>query len=246
MHKSAFRNALPQGWTTIDVDLEPINGATYSLGGALADIKGLRECHDYMKTPLADMADAVRKAKSYGSRATKWKELSRYIHNLNKLSAFLKRKPISVKALGLDEGEENANLMKWNISVAGRPEPKPRTCIGGGHTPPELPEYIDQWRTGKRRKTPCHWYHTYLRLSKDKTRVETSRGAVVPVESAEKLFFMCTISKDKIRSFDGSASKIHVGPYTLERIEPNGDCQVGCHTLRYTEMERLHSVYKKG
>jgi hypothetical protein len=248
-HKSAFRMALPQGWTTINVELTPMAGSYHSLGGALADIKGLRECHDHMKFPLDEMADAVRKAKSYGSRAKNWKDLSRYLHNLNKLSEFLKRKVITPDDLGLNMGEENANLTRWNVSVASRPEPKPRTGVIGSHNMPELPEYIDKWRAGKRNIVPYSWQHTYLRLSKDKTRVETSRGAVVSVEQAEKLFALCTLTKGKDKTFNCSELHIHVGPYTLDYIDSDGDCRVGCHQLEYTEMEKLHSKYevsKKG
>lgn len=40
-----------------------------------------------------------------------------------------------------------------------------------------------------------------------------------------------------IAHFTGAGHRI--GHFTLDKIEPNGDCKVGCHRLNFAEMTRL-------
>ena len=232
-HKRAFQEALPASWTRIWVDLKQSSG--YSHGEDLTSMPGLRRAHEYGKTCVKELAEKVKNAKSYAIRAKAWKEFQHKRERVNSLGRFLKRADLLPTQYGLDWEAEDANLARWTAKVAERS----RTCVRGMTKPFE--EQLADWRARKRAKLAVWNRGFYLRMSRDKKYVETSHGAVVPVGDARKLFKLCAlVRRDANGSVYSPALAVGVGPYTLRTIEPNGDCVVGCHTLKYEEMEALH------
>ena len=93
----------------------------------------------------------------------------------------------------------------------------------------------EKWLTGH-----CNYFpHAYqfpiaLRLSpSDASRVETSRGAFVPVKVCERLY----------RSFKERQmpTDVRVGNYTLNEVSENG-ITIGCHKISADELERFAKV----
>jgi hypothetical protein len=93
----------------------------------------------------------------------------------------------------------------------------------------------EKWLTGH-----CNYFpHAYqfpivLRLSpSDVSRVETSRGAFVPVKVCERLYksFKARQMPDDVR----------VGNYTLNEVSENG-ITIGCHEISADELERFAKV----
>lgn len=93
----------------------------------------------------------------------------------------------------------------------------------------------EQWLTGH-----CnHYPHSYLlpivlRLSpSDSSRVETSRGAFVPIKVCERLYraFKARQMPDDVR----------VGNYTLDSVSEQG-LTIGCHQISADELERFAAV----
>lgn len=88
----------------------------------------------------------------------------------------------------------------------------------------------------------AHEYHGYLnmitalRLSKDGTEVETSRGASIPVTHAKRLWPLIenvrAVKQPLVRSFN-------LGHYHLSVINADGSIVVGCHNIPYSEIERI-------
>lgn len=79
---------------------------------------------------------------------------------------------------------------------------------------------------------------TLLRLIKDKTEVETSRGAVVPVQRLDKVWdIACAARQGK----EIPKLSMHLGPYTFDttRVSKAGDIEVGCHKIGFKELERM-------
>lgn len=70
----------------------------------------------------------------------------------------------------------------------------------------------------------------YVRLSKDKTYVETSQSVRIPVKSARTLYLMIQAKKD-IKGYN-------IEGYTV--ISSNGTLKIGCHNIN------MHSVHKVG
>jgi hypothetical protein len=93
----------------------------------------------------------------------------------------------------------------------------------------------EKWLTGHCNRYP----HSYslpivLRLSpSDSERVETSRGAFVPVKVCERLYraFKARQMPDDVR----------VGNYTLNEVSENG-ITIGCHKISTDELERFAKV----
>ena len=195
---------------------------------------GLRRAHKYGKTCVAELAVKVKNAKSYAIRAKAWKEFQHKRERVNSLGRFLKRADLLPTQYGLNWQMEDANLARWTAKVAERS----RACVHG--MTKSFEEQLADWRARKRAKLTAWNRGFYLRMSRDKKYVETSHGAVVPVGDARKLFKLCTLVRLGAGYVYSSGHAVSVGPYALRTIEPNGDCVVGCHTLKYEEMEALH------
>jgi hypothetical protein len=95
-------------------------------------------------------------------------------------------------------------------------------------------ERID-WLQGIGHHYPsAHTFPIALRLSpSDASRVETSRGAFVPVKVCERLY----------RSFKACQmpTDVRVGNYTLNEVSENG-ITIGCHKISADELERFAKV----
>ena len=79
----------------------------------------------------------------------------------------------------------------------------------------------------------------FARLSKDGTHFESHRGARISKEHGLALFRM-------IKAFVTEGKEvilpISIGSYTLERIDKDGNCVIGCHRFSYTELERVYKT----
>jgi hypothetical protein len=96
-------------------------------------------------------------------------------------------------------------------------------------------EGLALWRTGEGVPHDLHALPVALRLNGD--RVQTSYGAEIPVRDARRLWpFLLSIRQG---SMGGVTSGFKLGPYTLNRIEANGDIVVGCHQIAFSEMEGI-------
>lgn len=231
-HKYAFVRALPESWTRIWVDLK--QSYCYTHGEDLTSMPGLRRAHEYGKTCVAELAEKVKNAKSYVIRARAWETFQHKRGRVNDLGRFLKRADLLPTQYGLDWQTEDANLARWTAKVAERRRTKTQ------REEKSFEEKLVDWRARKRAKLAVWNRGFYLRMSRDKKYVETSHGAIVPVGDARKLFKLCALIRRDAKSVYSPNPAVGVGHYTLRTIEPNGDCVVGCHTLKYEEMEALH------
>lgn len=78
---------------------------------------------------------------------------------------------------------------------------------------------------------------TMLRLSKDGTSVETSKGAEIPVSHAKRLWPV--IQNCKAVGLGLKDRAIKLGHFTLTRINDDGSIVVGCHDIPYSEIELI-------
>jgi hypothetical protein len=76
-------------------------------------------------------------------------------------------------------------------------------------------------------------YKSYLRLSNDKTKVETSKGIEINITDAKRLYFSIK------HNFNIIGNKI--GYYTIKSIDKN-NLIVGCHTI---PIDNVHNVGKQ-
>lgn len=74
-----------------------------------------------------------------------------------------------------------------------------------------------------------------LRLNPDKTEVQTSHGARIPVGDALNLWKF--LLKIRGREVDvPSGERFPLGPYNLDRIEADGSIIAGCHKIAFEEI----------
>jgi hypothetical protein len=91
---------------------------------------------------------------------------------------------------------------------------------------------------------------TYVRKEGD--RVVTSRGAEVPLKDAVRLYQFATECRATgtawpvihenacgVGRWQEPPPEVKVGHFTLDSIDAEGNCKIGCHYLDFMEMERL-------
>lgn len=77
-----------------------------------------------------------------------------------------------------------------------------------------------------------------LRLSADRERIETSRGAEIPASLAPMVWELVQETRRKGDGFDFTdyANRPRLGHFTLDRIEADGSIVAGCHEISYAEL----------
>lgn len=112
---------------------------------------------------------------------------------------------------------------------------------------------IDEWWNGKGHTTasmivgthsPRYDRPAYTLVRRKGDTVETSQGASVPFEAAVRLYqfaqkYKMGRYKECYMAPPLSDMRERIGHFTLDKIEANGDCKVGCHHLNFAEMTRL-------
>jgi len=104
-----------------------------------------------------------------------------------------------------------------------------------------LPGKIEKWRQGE--YVPFGYYGqdvpTMLRLNKDGTEIETSLGARFPIEHGRLALRIIRRVMDTKQGYVQNGHTIHLGNYSLDRIEIDGTVHAGCHVVKWGEIERL-------
>lgn len=109
-------------------------------------------------------------------------------------------------------------------------------------------ERIAQWRAGSYVPSlhgSLHGLPITLRLSRDGLNVETSHGAEVPIADARMLLRLV----ESVRGNGGFVDEtrgdvIKVGAFRLREIATNGDTTIGCHSIKWDEIERFKELLK--
>ena len=236
-HKGWVRSAIPDDWKVVVVDVDSQNNR---YAECLRDIKGIRECHDGMLCSMKERLEAVASARRGRSRELKWEAYEHYLDKCNEVAAFLGRKPTGKIVLD----EELMTAIKEGIAQAEarerakeKREEKAREAAAKKRMEEERAN-VALWRTRAYHGSTYGFEETYLRFSENGKFVETSRGAVVGIKDALRLFKLCErIRNDAPAGPWVSDKEILVENYRLNYITPDGNARVGCHTLAFAEME---------
>lgn len=78
---------------------------------------------------------------------------------------------------------------------------------------------------------------TLLRIKGDE--VQTSRGATVPVDHAKRLWPIIQRVMQSGQAYQRNGHSEHVGHFTVDRIEVNGDMRIGCHFIKHNQIARI-------
>jgi len=97
-------------------------------------------------------------------------------------------------------------------------------------------ELIIKWRGGE--YSGC-LYDVPVMLRIDGGEVVTSRGAHFPVSHAKRALAFIRKVRESGQAYVRNGHTIHLGPYALDRIEPDGTVKAGCHVVSWKEIERI-------
>jgi len=97
-------------------------------------------------------------------------------------------------------------------------------------------ELITKWRAGQ--YSGC-LYDVPAMLRIDGDEVVTSRGARFPVSHAKRGLAIVRKVRESRQAYVRNGHTIHLGPYALDRIEPDGTVKAGCHVVSWEEIERI-------
>lgn len=77
-----------------------------------------------------------------------------------------------------------------------------------------------------------------LRIASDCENIETSRGAIFPIEHAKKAYPLILLAI-KNMGWIKNGHSIHLGNYTIDSIDANGDIHAGCHFVPFSEVKEI-------
>ena len=97
-------------------------------------------------------------------------------------------------------------------------------------------ELITKWRAGL---YSSYLYDVPAMLRIDGDEVVTSRGARFPVSHAKRALAFVRKIRASRQAYVRNGHTIHLGPYPLDRIEPDGTVKAGCHVVFWEEIERI-------
>jgi hypothetical protein len=97
-------------------------------------------------------------------------------------------------------------------------------------------ELITKWRAGQ--YSGCI-YDVPAMLRIDGNEVVTSQGARFPVSHAKRALAFVRNIRESQKAYVRNGHTIHLGPYALDRIEPNGTVTAGCHVVSWQEIDRI-------
>lgn len=97
-------------------------------------------------------------------------------------------------------------------------------------------ELISKWRAGL--YSLC-LYDVPAMLRIDGDEVLTSRGVRFPVSHAKRALAFVRKVRELGQSYVRNGHTIHLGPYAIDRIEPDGTVKAGCHVVSWQEIERV-------
>jgi hypothetical protein len=98
-------------------------------------------------------------------------------------------------------------------------------------------ENMTKWRASEYHGGFPYGFPTMLRIIGDE--VQTSRGARFPVSHAKRALAFVRKVRESGQAYVRNGRTIHLGPYALDRIEPDGTVKAGCHVVSWEEIERI-------
>lgn len=97
-------------------------------------------------------------------------------------------------------------------------------------------EHIKAWKNGEDVHIPYGITDVMLRVKDDV--IETSHHANIPLTQAKKLWPLIKRCKDNSQSYQPK-TRYEIGLYLLTEIKHNGDVKIGCHYIKYNELEKI-------
>lgn len=161
-----------------------------------------------------------------------------------------------VRFFGLSNGlVPNLDLNPWNLALGRakrieKPDPikdakrfKERQHRRAKERE-KLQTMADAWKQGqapwsnwKLRRKLSDLFGIMLRIKGEE--VQTSLGASIPITHAPRLWGLIQLVRKSGQRYQRNSHTVHAGVYSIDVIEIDGSLEVGCHTIPYSEIERI-------
>jgi hypothetical protein len=102
----------------------------------------------------------------------------------------------------------------------------------------ENAEAIETWRNGEYARLP-YGLPDMLRVSSNGQSIETSRGADFPISHAKRGLALVRAVRTSGETWYTNGHTCQLGHYRIDSIQPDGTVKAGCHTVRWSEIERI-------
>jgi len=245
-----IRRAIPGTWKTIYINSDRFcRGDDY-----VSTLRRVACALGIMYEDQEKLVKEMKTARLKSTRANLWNRICFAQENVEKLAKFLKRKPKGMKRFKIDVTAVSAEATEYYFAQDERrtarwarrnEESRKRQELIDAELKLTQAERIAKWRAGERVYACMYNEPTMVRFSKGGTRVQTSRGVEILLCDALRLFKLAKAIHGKGLLEDSETLKhieetrLAIGSYTLNKISPNGDVTVGCHFIKYEEMEQL-------
>lgn len=232
-HCSAVRSAIPSGIPVFHVS--NVCHGKYSGSELTAD--------DHVGN-LADYAERVEKdlitsARARSSHTKEWnhQQAVRLRQEAFDYCAFFGLPTPSIPEVPALDSEALAAIRKREGKRAA--EKAERTKRQRAEAIARQQELITKWRG--REYNGC-FYDIPVMLRIDGDDVVTSRGARFPVSHAKRALAFVRKIRESGQAYVRNGRTIHLGHYSIDRIEADGTVKAGCHIVSWLEIERLAPV----
>ena len=228
-HKSAVRCAIPEGTTVFHVE-DVFPDDRYASNSHANNLKS------YMERVASHLATCVR-ARSSWSKESEHGMAVRLRNEAREYAKFFKL-PLPKIAPIPDIDSDGLAKIKASESKKSAEKAAKEKARRIEEAKKEA-ESLAAWRRGE--YTGCYFRNSdvALRITPDKTEVETSTGARIPVDHALRVLQVVRRVVERKEAFVTNGHTIHVGVYKIQKIDVDGTLTAGCHVIKLDEIERL-------
>jgi hypothetical protein len=101
---------------------------------------------------------------------------------------------------------------------------------------------VSEWLLGVRNSIPYQYRpkNALLRIHGDE--VQTSHGATVSTSQALRILPVIRNCRDTQTGFIANGRTEYIGQFPVREIKPNGDMVVGCHSIKWAEIQKVAIV----
>lgn len=101
---------------------------------------------------------------------------------------------------------------------------------------------ISEWLLGSKDSIPYGYRpeNALLRVRDDE--IQTSHGATVSISQALRILPIIRNCRDTSTGFVANGRTEHIGQFAVREIMSNGDMVVGCHSIKWAEIEKIAAI----
>ena len=101
---------------------------------------------------------------------------------------------------------------------------------------------VSEWLSGSRDTIPYGYRPKDALLRVRGDEVQTSHGAIVSTSQALRILPIIRKCRDTSTGFIANGRTEHIGQFAVREIMSNGDMVVGCHSIKWAEIEKVAIV----